>query len=148
MVASARIVNPDIKLQVNYRVTLTIELPTANQYNLTLSTLNGNIIKPQLNDTAVVATTSNGRIDIEDNTASSIEASNANGNINVSLVKGTLFQVDAVSANGHVTYQDIAMHTNVQTPTHLNGETSDGSGKLVLNLSSANGDVTIQYLNK
>jgi DUF4097 and DUF4098 domain-containing protein YvlB len=63
--------------------------------------LNGNIIKPQLNDKTIVAKTNNGYIDIEDYNATSIDASSQNGNLNINLLKGTLFKVDANTANGH-----------------------------------------------
>jgi hypothetical protein len=68
--------------------------------------------------------------------------------VKVSLVEGTLFQVDANSANGHVTYQGIAMNTSIQTDTHLKGNTTAGPGELNLNLSSANGNVTVEYFTK
>jgi len=132
-------------LHVNYRATITIKVPDTDQCNLNLNTLNGNIIKSPINITTIIAATSNGRIDIKDENATSIKASSQNGNVNIELKQGTQFQVDATTANGHVTYQDIAMHTNIQTTTHLNGETSTGPGKMTLTLSSTNGDVTIQY---
>jgi DUF4097 and DUF4098 domain-containing protein YvlB len=143
LVAEAKIQNNGIK--VNYRATLTIKLPSTSQYNLSMSTLNGNIIKPLLNDVRVEATTSNGYVDIKDDNATSIAASTLNGNVNIHLSKGTLFQVDANTANGHITYQGIAMNTNIQTTTHLQGNTTDGLGHLNLTLSSANGNVTIEY---
>ena len=146
IVSQAKIPNDGIK--VNYRASLTIKLPNTSQYNLTLSTLNGNIIKPSLNDVNVVATSSNGYVDVTDDNATSIEASTLNGNVNIHLAKDTLFQVDANTANGHVTYQGIAMNTNIQTTTHLQGNTTNGLGHLNLTLSSANGNVTIDYYTK
>jgi DUF4097 and DUF4098 domain-containing protein YvlB len=146
IVAEAKIENNGIK--VNYRASLTIKLPSTSQYNLSLSTLNGNIIKPLLNDVNVVATSSNGYVDISDGNATSIEASTLNGNVDIHLSKDTLFQVDANTSNGHVTYQGIAMNTNIQTTTHLQGNTTDGLGQLNLTLSSANGNITIEYFTK
>jgi DUF4097 and DUF4098 domain-containing protein YvlB len=148
IITEAKIVNPNNQLKVNYRASITIKLPITSQYNLTLNTLNGNIIKPLLNDMSLKATTNNGYIDIKDDNATSIEASSLNGNVKVSLVEGTLFQVDANTANGQVTYQGIAMSTSMQTNTHLKGNTHAGSGDLNLNLSTANGNVTIEYFTK
>jgi DUF4097 and DUF4098 domain-containing protein YvlB len=146
IVAQAEITNSG--LTVNYNANIIIKLPTTSQYNLTLSTLNGNIIKPQINDTIIVATTDNGYIDIQDDNATSISASSQNGNVNISLVQGTLFQVDATSANGHVSYQGIAMNTSIQTTQHLKGNTTSGLGNLILNLSAANGNVELDYFEK
>jgi DUF4097 and DUF4098 domain-containing protein YvlB len=105
-------------------------------------------VKPLLNDTNVVATSDNGYIDIKDDNADSIVASSENGNVNIQLVKDTLFQVDASSANGHVTYQGIAMDTSIQTTAHLKGNTTEGLGHLNMTLSSANGNVTIEYFTQ
>jgi DUF4097 and DUF4098 domain-containing protein YvlB len=91
IVTEAKIENPNNQLKVNYRASITIKLPSTSQYNLTLNTLNGNIVKPQLNDMTLKATTNNGYIDIKDDNATSIEASNLNGNVKVSLVEGTLY---------------------------------------------------------
>lgn len=146
IVAEAKIDNDGIK--VNYRASITIKLPSTSQYDLNLSTLNGNIIKPLLNDVKVVATSCNGYIDISDNNATSIDASTLNGNVNIHLSKDTLFQVDANTANGHVTYQGIALNTNIQTATHLQGNTTDGLGHLNLTMSSANGNITIEYFTQ
>jgi DUF4097 and DUF4098 domain-containing protein YvlB len=148
IVTEAKIENPNNQLKVNYRASITIKLPSTSQYNLTLNTLNGNIVKPQLNDMSLKATTYNGYIDFKDDNATSIEASSLNGNVKVSLVDGTLFQVDANTANGHVTYQGIAMSTSIQSSTHLKGTTTAGSGDLNLNLSTNNGNITIEYFSK
>jgi len=148
IVAEAKIVNSNTEIKVNYKASITVKVPTTSQCNLTLTTLNGNIIKPQLNDKIVVASTNNGRIDIKDDNATSITAMSLNGNVNVSLVKGVLFQIDANTANGHVTYQDIALHTSLQTPSHVIGATTDGLGNLSLTLSSANGDIEVGYFSK
>lgn len=148
IVTEAKIENPNNQLKVNYRASITIKLPSSSQYNLTLSTSNGNIIKPQLNDMTLKATTDNGYIDIKDDNATSIEASSLNGNVKLSLVDDTLFQVNANTANGHVTYQGIAMSTSIQTSTHLKGNTTAGSGDLNLNLSTDNGNITIEYFPK
>ena len=146
IVAEAKITNSGPK--VNYNANIIIKLPTTSQYNLTMSTLNGNIVKPQINDTTIVANTNNGYIDIQDDNATSISASSQNGNVKLSLVQGTLFQVDATSANGHVSYQGIAMNTSIQTTQHLKGNTTGGFGNLKLNLSTANGNVSIDYFEK
>jgi DUF4097 and DUF4098 domain-containing protein YvlB len=148
IVAEAKIANSNGQIRVNYRATITIKVPSTSQCNLTLTTLNGNIIKPQLNDKTIVASTNNGRIDIKDDNATAVTATSLNGNVKISLVQGTLFEVDAVSSNGHVTYQDIALHTSVQTTNHLSGATTAGPGNLNLTLSSANGDVTVEYYSK
>ena len=146
IVAEAKITNSGPT--VNYNANIIIKLPTTSQYNLTLSTSNGNIIKPQINDTIIVASTDHGYIDIQDDNATSISASSQNGNVNLSLAQGTLFQVDATSANGHVSYQGIAMNTSSQTTQHLKGNTTGGFGNLILNLSTANGNVSIDYFEK
>jgi len=134
-------------LKVNYIAIIVIKLPINSQYNLTLSTLNGNIIKPQLNDTTISASTNNGSIDIKEDNATSIDASSQNGSIKISLTEGTLFQIDASSSNGQVTYQGIAMNTSIQTTHHLKGNTTNGLGNLNLKLSTANGNITIEYLS-
>jgi DUF4097 and DUF4098 domain-containing protein YvlB len=132
---------------VNHRADILIKVPNTSIYNLTLTTLNGNIIKPQLNDVNVVASTSNGYVDIKDDHCKNINASSLNGNIKIGLAQGTLFQVDASVANGNVAYQGIAMNTSVQSTTELKGATSAGQGNLNLMLSTANGQVTIEYLS-
>lgn len=136
------------EIRVNYRATIIVKLPTNDQYNLTLGTLNGNIIKPLLNDKTVTATTNNGRIDLKDDNATSITASSLNGNVDIRLVQGTLFKVDASTANGQVTWQGIAMNINSQTATKLNAATTQGPGNLDIKLSSANGNVSIEYFSK
>ncbi len=146
--AKAEIANAGNTLKVNYKANILIKLPTSSRYNLTLETSNGNIIKPQLNDNVLVAKTDNGNINIEDENCTLIDASSDNGKVSVSLAEGTLFHVDAVTGNGHVSYQGIAMNTSIQTDTHLVGYTTAGAGNLELTLSSANGDVTIQYFAK
>ena len=148
IIAEAKIVNTNNDLKVNYRANILIKLPNTSQYNLTLHTLNGNIIKPQLNDTTIVAATNNGYIDIKDDNCTTINASSLNGNVKISLAEGTLFHVDANTANGYVSYQGIAMNTSIQTTTHLNGNTTGGSGNLNLTLTTANGNITIEYLAK
>jgi len=136
------------EIRVNYRANIIVKLPNNGQYNLTLSTLNGNIIKPLLNDKTVTATTNNGRIDLKDDNATSITASSLNGNVDLRLVEGTLFKVDATTANGHVSYQGIAMNINSQTATNLNANTTQGPGNLDIKLSTANGNISIEYFNK
>jgi DUF4097 and DUF4098 domain-containing protein YvlB len=147
IIAEAKIADSNNQIRVNYRAHIIIKLPSSSQYNLTLNTLNGNIVKPQLNDNSIVATTFNGYIDIKDDNASSINASSLNGYVKIGLVQGTLFQVEATTANGQVTYQGIAMNTDIQTSTHLNGNTTAGIGHLNLALSTANGNVTIEYFS-
>ena len=85
VVTEAKIADSNIQMRVNYRVDITIKVPNTSQYNLTLNTLNGNIIKPQLNDTTIVAQTNNGFIDISDDNAIAIDASSLNGNVEISL---------------------------------------------------------------
>ena len=147
LVAEAKLVNSNQGLTVNYRANIIIKLPNTSQYNLTLHTLNGNIVKPQVNDIIVVANTDNGYIDIKDSNCTSINASSKNGNVKVGLAQGTLFSVDANTANGNVSYQGIAMNTSVQTATHLSGSTSAGSGSTNMRLSTANGNITIAYFS-
>ena len=74
IVAEAKI-KDSTEIKVNYKASIVIKLPNNSQYNLTLNTLNGNIIKPLLDDITVVATTNNGRIEIKENNATSITAS-------------------------------------------------------------------------
>jgi len=133
---------------VNHYASLILKLPTTSQYNLTLITANGDIIKPQLNTTKVSASTNNGNIDIKDDNAASIEAITMNGNVKIGLAKDTLFQVAATVSNGNIAYQGIAMTTSVQTATHLKGATSAGEGNLFLTLMSANGNINIEYYTK
>lgn len=148
IVAEAKFVDSSSQIRVNYRADITIMLPSNSRYNLTLSTLNGNIIKPQLNDSLVEAMTNNGKVEIKDDNAISIVASSLNGAVDIGLVQGTLFQVDANAANGHVTYQGIPMNTSVRTNTRLTGYTTGGYGNLILDLNTANGDITITYFTK
>jgi hypothetical protein len=75
LVAEAKLVNLNQGLTVNYRANIMIKLPNTGQYNLSLHTLNGNIVKPQVNDIIVVANTDNGNIDIKDSNCTSINAS-------------------------------------------------------------------------
>jgi len=147
ILAKAKLVD-STEIRVNYRASITVKLPNNGQYNLTLATLNGNIIKPLLNDKTVTATTNNGGIDLKDDNATSITASSLNGNVNIRLVQGTLFTVDATTANGQVTWQGIAMNINSQTATKLNAVTTQGTGNLDIKLSSANGNVSIEYFSK
>ena len=133
-------------LTVNHKADIIIKLPNTSQYNLTLHTSNGNIIKPQLNDTIVIANTDNGNINMKDDT--SISAASQNGNVKISLVQDTLFTVDANTANGNVSYQGIALNTTTQTQTHFKGNTSSGAGNLNLTLPTANGNITIEYFSK
>ena len=145
IVTEAKITNSGIK--VNYLASIIIKLPNSSQYNLTLTTSNGNIIKPQLNDTTIIATTNNGSIDITDDNANSIDVSSQNGSIKISLSDGTLFKVDATTSNGQLSYQGIALNTSTQTATHLIGNTTNGLGNLNLILSTSNGNITIEYLS-
>ena len=101
-----------------------------------------------LNDKTLTATTNNGRIDLKDDNAASITASSLNGNVDLRLVEGTLFKVDATIANGHVSYQGIAMNINSQTATNLNANTTQGPGNLDIKLSTANGNISIEYFSK
>ena len=133
---------------VNHAANLIIKLPNTSQYNLTLLTANGDIIKPQLNDTKITASTSNGNINIEDGSCNSIEAITMNGNVRIGLTKDTLFQVAASVGNGNIAYQGIALNTTEQSATRLKGATSAGEGTLSLTLMTANGKVTIEYLTQ
>jgi DUF4097 and DUF4098 domain-containing protein YvlB len=146
--AQAHLFSPTSELTVNHKADILIKLPSTSQYNLTLKTLNGNIIKPQLNDTTVDASTDNGYINIKDDNATSITAHSQNGNVKVSLAQGTLFSVDANTANGQVSYQGIALNTTTQTQTHLKGYTSNGAEQLNMTLSTANGNVVVEYFSK
>ncbi len=133
---------------VNHRANILIKVPSTSRYNLTLTTANGNIIKPLLNDAKVVATTKNGDIDIKDGNAAELDAMSMNGNVRIGLTEGTLFQVAASVGNGNVSYQGIAMDTSIQTATRLKGATSGGEGNLTLTLLTANGNITIEYITK
>ncbi len=146
--AEAKLINPNDSLTANHGADIIIKLPETSQYNLTLRTLNGNIIKPQLNDINVIASTNNGNIDIKDSNYKSINASTLNGDVDVSLQEGTLFQVEASTANGHVSRGNIQMNTEIETSTHLKGSTQNGAGTLNLTLTTANGDIKIEYLSK
>jgi len=147
LVAEAKL-NSHGELTVNHNAKIIIKLPSTSHYNLTLHTLNGNIIKPQLNDTMVVCRTNNGNINIEDDNNTSIDAVSQNGNVQISLVQGTLFSVDANVGNGNISYQGIAMNTSMQTQTHFKGNTSSGTGNLNMTLSAENGNITIEYYSK
>jgi DUF4097 and DUF4098 domain-containing protein YvlB len=146
--AQGKLANSNEGLAVNHKVDIIIKLPLTSQYSLNLTSLNGNILKPQLNDTTIFASTNNGKIDITDDKATDITAVSQNGNINIHLPEGTLFHVDANTANGHVTYQGIQLNVSTQTGTQLIGHTIGGQGNLKLTLSSANGIVTLEYFNK
>jgi DUF4097 and DUF4098 domain-containing protein YvlB len=148
IVAEAKLTSNGVPA-VNHNANIIIKLPSTSQYNLTLHTLNGNIIKPHnINDIIVIGKTENGNINIEDDNATSINAQSQNGNVKISLAQGTLFSVDANTSNGNVSYQGIAMNTTIQTQTHLKGNTSSGQGNLNLTLSTANGNVTLEYYSK
>jgi DUF4097 and DUF4098 domain-containing protein YvlB len=125
---------------------LLIKLPNTSRYNLTLTTLTGDITKPQLNDSKVVATTSNGNINLKGDNCTELDAMSMNGNVKIGLAKGTLFQVAASVGNGIVSYHGIALDTSVQTVTRLKGATSLGEGNLTLTLLAGNGNITIEYL--
>jgi DUF4097 and DUF4098 domain-containing protein YvlB len=147
LVAEAKL-NAHSELTVNHNAKIIIKLPSTSHYDLTLHTLNGDITKPQLNDTMVVCRTDNGNINIEDDNATSIDAVSQNGNVQISLVQGTLFNVDANAANGNISYQGIAMNTSMQTQTQFKGNTSSGIGNMSLTLSAENGNITIEYYSK
>lgn len=146
IIAKAKLTD-STEIRVNYQATIIVKLPSDGQYNLTLSTINGNIIKPLLNDKTVTATTNNGNIDIKDDKATCITASSQNGNVNIRLAESALFTVDATTSNGQVSYQGIAMNINSQTATHINAVTTQGPGNLNIKLTSANGNVSIEYFN-
>jgi hypothetical protein len=129
----------------NYMANLLIKVPNTSKYNLTLTTANGDIIKPQLNDNTVVATTNKGNIDIKDGGANEIDAMTLNGNINIGLTQDTLFQVAASVGNGKITHQGISLDTSTDTSTRLMGTTVGGEGNLTLALVSGNGDITVEY---
>ena len=133
---------------VNHRADIIVKVPNTSRYNLTLTTENGNIIKPQLNDTKIVATTRNGDIDLKDDNATELDAMSMNGNVKIGLAEGTLFQVVASVGNGNVSYQGIALDTSVQTATRLKGATSSGEGNLTLTLLTGNGNITIEYITE
>jgi DUF4097 and DUF4098 domain-containing protein YvlB len=139
--------NSSHSLVGNYKADITIKLPTNSKYNLTLTTQNGDIIKPQLNDVSVVARTGNGNINIKDAGANVILGQTQNGNINVALAQGTLFQTNAVSGNGKVSHDDIGMITTFENGSHLIGATSLGQGNLNMTLSASNGNIALTYLN-
>lgn len=130
----------------NYKADLILNLPNTSIYNLTLNTLNGNIIKPQINDAKVAASTSNGNIDIKDGGATEIDAMAVNGNVKISLTQGTLFQVAASVGNGHITHQGITLDADPDSATRLKGATLGGEGKLSLALNSGNGNIAIEYI--
>lgn len=132
---------------VNYKADIIIKLPTNSKYNLTLTTDNGNIIKPQLDNFAVTARTDNGNIDIRDGSANKIIAQSANGNINLGLAQGTLFQANAISGNGKVTHEGVAMDTSIENQTHLTGSSSGGPGNLGITLSVGNGNISLYYFS-
>jgi DUF4097 and DUF4098 domain-containing protein YvlB len=137
--------NLQINQASNYKADLILNLPNTSSYNLTLNTVNGNIIKPQLNDTKVVATTSNGNIDLKDGGATEIDAMSVNGNVKISLTQGTLFQVAASVGNGKITHQGITLDANPDSATRLKGATTGGEGNLSLSLNSGNGNIAIEY---
>ncbi|MCW4000910.1 MAG: DUF4097 family beta strand repeat-containing protein [Candidatus Bathyarchaeota archaeon] len=129
-----------------YAADLTLKLPTTSQYNLTLVTVNGNITKPQLNESKVAVSTLNGDITLIDGgAASEIGATSMTGNIKISLAQGTLFNVTASVGTGAIDYQGITLDTSVQSATRLQGATAAGEGTLNLSLATGTGTIKLQY---
>jgi len=131
----------------NYIADLALKLPTSCQYNLTLVTSNGDIIKPQLNNAKVAASTLNGDITITDNSASSIVATCMNGDIDIQLAEGTMFQVVASVGNGEITHEGIPIYATVQSTTRLKAATANGEGNLKVEVMTANGNIKLEYIN-
>lgn len=117
-------------LQVNqasqYEASLVINVPASGNYNLTL-------------------TTSNGDVNVQVGNCAEIVAMTYNGDVNVGLPQGTLFTVAASVGNGNITHQGIALDTSNETATRLKGVTTGGEGSLELALNSGNGNIAIQY---
>jgi len=129
-----------------YTADLILLLPQTSQYNLTLVTSNGNIIKPRLNDARVAASTMNGDITITDgDNCANIDATCMNGNIKITLAKDTLFQVVASVGNGNIDHQGIPMNSTIQSATRLKGATSAGNGTLNMALMTTNGNIKLEY---
>ncbi|MCL2359786.1 MAG: DUF4097 domain-containing protein [Nitrososphaerota archaeon] len=127
---------------------LLIKLPASSQYTLMLLSGSGDIIIPKLNINKVSVSTTKGNINIKnDGNSNSIEAISMNGNIQIGLAKNTLFQVAASVENGTIEHPEITLNTEEKTALRLKGTTSAGEGTLSLTLMSANGNITIAYLN-
>lgn len=144
LIAKAEVNNPDGSVSANQKADILIKVPSTSTYNLTLQTLNGNIIKPLLNSTNIKASTLNGDVNIEDAKSTLIDASTLNGNVNIQLQQGTLFHVEATTSNGHFKHDGISLIQTVDATQHI-GNTQAGAGTLILNLTSLNGDITISY---
>ncbi len=129
-----------------YSADLLLKLPTSCQYNLTLVTMNGNIVKPQLSCAKLGVSTMNGDITLTDDGAGKIiDATCMNGNINVDLPQNTLFSVVASVGNGNISYQGIQLTASTQSATRLKASTSAGEGALAIQLMTANGNIKLAY---
>jgi DUF4097 and DUF4098 domain-containing protein YvlB len=111
----------------DYAANLVINLPRTGNYNLTL-------------------TTSNGDVDVRVDNCFEINAMSMNGNVEVCLAQGTLFQVAASVANGNIDHQGIVLDSQTDTATRLKAATLAGEGNLVLTLMSGYGNITIKYV--
>ncbi len=132
----------------DYTADLTLKLPTSSDYNLTLLTSNGNIIKPELNGVKVAASTLKGDITLSVGAdCQSIDATCMNGNITIRLAQGTQFKVVASVGNGNINYPGIPLDTSVQSATRLKGATVGGEGDLVVSLMTGNGNIDLIYYN-
>jgi DUF4097 and DUF4098 domain-containing protein YvlB len=122
-----------------------VKVPRNATINLSLQTLNGDVIVPALNGNGLEAHSNNGNIDLTIKNNSAINADTLNGNINVKLQDGTLFSVDASTMNGKVGHGQIHMASDKETSTQLIGHTEAGSGSLNMYLRTMNGNIEISY---
>jgi DUF4097 and DUF4098 domain-containing protein YvlB len=124
IVASAAL---QIDQGVTYTANLIVNVPSNSNYNLTLTTHNGNV-------------------NVQVDKSSEIGVITDNGNIQVSVPQNTQFQATASVANGKISHQGITMDANPDSTSRLKGTTTGGAGNLVMTLMSGNGDITLSYV--
>jgi DUF4097 and DUF4098 domain-containing protein YvlB len=145
IIAEAKLQNNADNAVVNRGANIVVKVPKNATINLSLQTLNGNVIVPALNGNGLVAHSNNGNIDLTIMNNSKINADTLNGNINVKLLNDTLFSVEASTMSGNVGHGQIRMTPDKETSTQLIGHTEAGSGSLNMYLRTMNGNIEISY---
>jgi DUF4097 and DUF4098 domain-containing protein YvlB len=127
--AEAKIAHPDDGFIGSRGANIIVKVPRGTHYDLTLNTMNGNVIVPGISGASF----------------SRIDAATMNGDVNIKLHEGTLFYVDASTMNGRVRHGYIHMAPVTENDRTLIGPTEAGSGSLQMTLSTMNGDIGISY---
>jgi DUF4097 and DUF4098 domain-containing protein YvlB len=127
IVAEAKVLHPDDGFIGTRGANIIVKVPRGTHYSLNLSTLNGDVIVP----------------DISGASFSRIAADTLNGNVNVRLHEGTLFYVEATTINGRVRHGFIHMTPVTENDRTPVGETAAGAGSLHKSLYTLPGDIGI-----